>query len=342
MRTVRISHTDTRASGWVPDEWKEDAPLSDYCKVFARIWNDLDFTALDGDCQRLYLMLLSYPTRDNAGVLPLTLRRWVTATAGATIETLAGALERLAERRFIVIDWNTEEVLIRSMARNDETYRQPKLWVNAMKSARQIQSPLLRGALADELSRLPEHREGATTEDTTKALLEGLPKGYREGYAEGYREGYAIPPGVGALRSNRMHQAPTPAPSPAPVRARDPHADGRAATPAADLVRDIVPDTHPKATLTALRHQASELLHEGTNPDLVAEALRLWCGKPSVGNGRTILASMVSEVVKARAAPPRRSTADDRVMETQALKAKYQAAENDIPTLTIAPMGELA
>jgi hypothetical protein len=308
--------------------------MSDYCKVFARIWNDPDFIALESDPQRVYLMLLSYPTRDNAGVLPLTLRRWVSATNGMTVDRLTAALQALEEARFIVIDWNTEQVLIRSMARNDETYRQPKLWLNAMKSARQIQSPLLRWSLSNELSKLPDHRGTETTEETVKALLEGLPKGYREGYAEGY----PIPPGVGALRSNRLHQAPTPAPSPAPVRAsgRDPHADGRAATPAADLVRAIVPDTHPKPTLTTLRHQASELLHEGTDPELVAAALRLWCDKPAVGIGRTILASMASEVVKARAAPPRRSTTDDRVIAAQALKDKYLAQE------TGHPMGELA
>jgi hypothetical protein len=126
------------------------------------------------------------------------------------------------------------------------------------------------------------------------------------------------------------------------VRGRDPHADGRAATPAADLVRAIVPDIHPKSTLTTLRHQTSELLHEGTDPELVAAALRLWCDKPAVGNGRNILASMVSEVVKAKAAPQRRSTTDDRVIATQALKGKYLAQEAGTSTIATRPMGELA
>jgi len=114
-----------------------------------------------------------------------------------------------------------------------------------------------------------------------------------------------------------------------------------AATRGADLVRANIPDIHPGATLTSLRIQASELLHTGTAPDIVAQALQLWCDKPGIGNGRTILASLCSEVIKTRTTP-RRSTTDQRITDAQALKAKYLAAENSVPALTIAPMGELA
>jgi hypothetical protein len=72
------------------------------------------------------------------------------------------------------------------------------------------------------------------------------------------------------------------------------------ATPGADLVREIIPKGHPAATLTSLRLQASELLNTGTDRDTVAAGLRLWVDKPGVGIGRTILASMVSEVIKGR------------------------------------------
>lgn len=82
-----------------------------------------------------------------------------------------------------------------------------------------------------------------------------------------------------------------------------PNAPAIAATPAAELVREIIPNTHPKASLTALRIQAGELLHTGTEPETVRAALRLWCDKPGIGNGRTILASLVSEVIKTRAGP---------------------------------------
>lgn len=80
----------------------------------------------------------------------------------------------------------------------------------------------------------------------------------------------------------------------------DPRGGGISATPGADLVRANVPKGHPDPTLTALRLQASELVNTGTDPDTVAAALRLWCDKPGVGIGRTILSSLCSEVIKSR------------------------------------------
>lgn len=88
-----------------------------------------------------------------------------------------------------------------------------------------------------------------------------------------------------------------------PESPTEPYGVGVSATPGASLVREIVPKDHPPATLTTLRIQASELLHAGTDEDTVRAALRLWCNKPGVGIGRTILASLVSEAIKSRAAP---------------------------------------
>lgn len=104
-------------------------------------------------------------------------------------------------------------------------------------------------------------------------------------------------------------QTPIPTPVPIPIttevpsEATDPYAPGISATPGADLVRQIVPKGHPPATLTSLRIQASELIHQGAETDVVREALQLWCDKPGVGIGRTILSSLYSEAIKSRAAP---------------------------------------
>jgi hypothetical protein len=95
--------------------------------------------------------------------------------------------------------------------------------------------------------------------------------------------------------------------SPTPVRT-EPHSApeptaAASATPGADLVREVVPHGHPPATLTSLRLQASELLNTGTDRDTVSAALKLWCDKPGIGIGRTILSSLCSEVIKSRATP---------------------------------------
>lgn len=92
--------------------------MADYGKLLSRIWSDSEFVELDAQAQQLYCLLISYSTRNLAGVLPLTLKRWANATKGATVESVTDAMQRLAERRFVVVDWNTEEVLVRTYIRN--------------------------------------------------------------------------------------------------------------------------------------------------------------------------------------------------------------------------------
>ncbi|MGC5249640.1 hypothetical protein ACPXB3_22280 [Gordonia sp. DT219] len=67
---------------------------------------------------------------------------------------------------------------------------------------------------------------------------------------------------------------------------------------AARLVRERIADNHPAAVKTALRLKASELIHDGTSPEIVAEALDRWSVKSGVGPG--ILPSLVSDVLKDR------------------------------------------
>lgn len=282
--------------------------MADYGKLLSRIWSDPEFTALNARSQQLYCLLISYSTRNLAGVLPLTLKRWTNSTADATIDNLTDALIDLAARNFVVIDWDTEEVLIRTYIRNDEVYRQPNLMKAARKFALQIESEALRWALHDELMRLPVHKDADETERVANTLVEGLGRTPREPFQKPLPEPIAEPPGVGVTYVGNQNTSTytgnrTPAPAAAPIP--EPHA-AAAATPGADLVRAIIPAEHPDAVRTALRLRASELINRGTPTETVAAALRLWLTKPNLGPNT--LPALVSEVIKtanghARAAP---------------------------------------
>lgn len=120
----------------------------------------------------------------------------------------------------------------------------------------------------------------------------------------------------------------------------EPHSDepeptsAASATRGADLVRANIPKGHPPATLTSLRLQAGELLKTGTDPEVIGAALRLWCDKPSVGNGRTILSSLCSEVIKSRDSPPsrRNGSADQKGSDYLRLAAQLDP-DNPTPEL---------
>jgi len=287
---------------------------AEYGKLLSRIWSDPDFIALDARAQQVYCLLLSFPTRNHAGVLPLTLKRWARCTAGTAIEDVVAALRTLAAARFVVVDWESEELLVRTYIRNDEVYRQPNVMKSALKSARQVQSAALRWALHDELLRLPSHKLDVQAAEVANMLVEGVERPFAEGFGEGFREGFAEPQGVGDYVSTvGIAPPPTPAPTPAAATLRAAPPDlaepAEAATSGADLVRRIIPSEHPAAVRTMLRIKATELVKAGTPPATVAAALRLWLTKPNLGPGT--LPALVSEVIRRKTSAPNGFTAGE-------------------------------
>lgn len=101
--------------------------------------------------------------------------------------------------------------------------------------------------------------------------------------------------------------------------------DGIAATPGAELVRELVPPGHPAATLTALRIRASELIRQGHPRADVAAAIQLWCDKPSLGPGA--LPSLLSEVIKTRTAPSPNGKPTSKIRELANLANEVRAHE---------------
>ncbi len=124
-------------------------------RVLSSIWEDEDFIALTQQQQRLYLFLISQPNLNHAGLLPLTLRRWARKACGLTAAELEEHLDALAKAQFIVMDDDTEELLIRSFVRNDGVWRMPKVMGAMVSGAMEIESKTLRRALLAEMDRIP-------------------------------------------------------------------------------------------------------------------------------------------------------------------------------------------
>lgn len=123
-------------------------------RVLTTIWSDDDFLALGPETQRMYMLLLSQPGLTHAGTIDITVRRWSKLAAGSSEQAVRKALGALEAARFIVVDWDTEEILIRSLIRNDNVWRQPNVMRSARDDIRAISSPTLRAAVRVELARL--------------------------------------------------------------------------------------------------------------------------------------------------------------------------------------------
>jgi hypothetical protein len=225
-------------------------------RILTSVWEDADFLALDEREQRLYLFLISQPNLNHAGLLDLTLRRWARKARGLTVAELDRRIATLEEARFVVVDDDTEELLIRTFVRNDGVWRMPKVMGAMVSGAAEISSVKLRLALLDEMNRLPldelsnepgargmsvrqqvdEHldnlRRTLRVPDPTPPKTpcrrvadtppEGLPKG-SETPSDTHGEGDAEASTRGRAPTSHAH---SPAPAPAPAPATNPIKEG--------------------------------------------------------------------------------------------------------------------
>ncbi|WP_051966500.1 hypothetical protein [Kitasatospora mediocidica] len=194
-------------------------------RILTSVWEDSDFLALTQEQQRLYLFLISQPNLNHAGLLPLTLRRWTRKAAGLSFAELDKHLAALDEARFIVVDDDTEELLVRSFVRNDGVWKQPKVMGAMVSGAMEISSWHLRRALLAEMDRVPLE----DLSDEPAKLRSGEGPSIRQqvsDHIEALRRAFREPEGTPPARASEAPSA-TPCGSPSATPC-DSHADGPA------------------------------------------------------------------------------------------------------------------
>lgn len=124
-------------------------------RISVDIWDaDSDFIRLSPGAQWLYFLLLTQPDLNHLGVLALRERRWARKASNTTVNDVRAYIGELGAERYVVVDEDTEELLIRSFIRRDKVYRQPNVLRAAADNLRLLTSAILRRALAVELRRI--------------------------------------------------------------------------------------------------------------------------------------------------------------------------------------------
>lgn len=130
----------------------------EFAKTWFSMFTDEDFVSQPNFDKLLYVALLAQPSLNYAGVLPLNFKRLAKAMREGVQDVaelvIKGALNRLEERRYVFTDPETGEVLIRSLMRRDEVWRQPFVFVSALHSVAAVESPKLAAVLLEELERI--------------------------------------------------------------------------------------------------------------------------------------------------------------------------------------------
>ncbi|MGL5908711.1 MAG: hypothetical protein ACRCZP_01840, partial [Phycicoccus sp.] len=120
----------------------------------------LQFGALRGlhGCSRdeklLYIAVLLEPTVNQAGVGARRVSRWA-REAEMTEAEVEKALIGLDEKRYVLVDEETDEILVRTIIRRDGVAEKPNVLWAAVRQAVLVESPRLRKVLAGELRKLP-------------------------------------------------------------------------------------------------------------------------------------------------------------------------------------------
>lgn len=118
------------------------------------IWTSQEFRDLTESEQRLYFFLLSNDTLSYAGVGDWRPKRLKKFAADSSAEHMAKVGESLQSKSFILIDEDTEEVLIRSFLKHDGVLKQPRLTVSMANAYGGIASEKIRAVLIYELRKL--------------------------------------------------------------------------------------------------------------------------------------------------------------------------------------------
>ena len=143
----------------------------EYAQLKLSIWNDRDFTSLPVDAQLVYIMAMSHPTTNLAGVLDYAPTKFARLAGGFTAKRIATAVDELSRARFVVTDEETGEMLVRSAVRASGAWKKPTTAASIANSVTNTFSDELRSVLADELRRAVAEDPSAQGKAAAKTLL---------------------------------------------------------------------------------------------------------------------------------------------------------------------------
>lgn len=270
------------------------------------------------------MFLLSQANLSHAGLLPLTVKRWAKAAGEYTVAELEEDLARLEDEDYIVIDRDTEELLVRTLVRNDGVWKQPKVMLAMKADVGEIMSARLRYRLRDELLRIDV---SALEKEDTRATISGVIADVVSTLPDTPPQGYAIPHGEPLPYPHVCADAPssastttsasTTATSTGLARRADPRED-----PTSELLIEHVQAYAEPPPLSAQRAVKTEIMR------MVAEHIppdRIRAGLARLREKR-LAASLLPQLVTETTPVTRPSTTDQAVAAGRALVARYAEA----------------
>jgi len=211
--------------------------MSSYSRVVRSIWRDADWLALPSSAQRMYLLLLSQPNINSAGVMTLAVQRWASYSEDTTYEQVIDDLAILVHARYVVVDPTTDELMVRTYIVYDELHKQR----NGPRSIEIAMSEVLSNTIANQIVTVAA-TVGVTLEPRVNITVEPLP---------------------GPFPALSPHPSPQPRRCPTPTDATMDDQGPKTGIPAADAAAFEDFDQAVNAAVAVRRSQTTTVTNEG-------------------------------------------------------------------------------
>lgn len=141
----------------------------EYARIKTDIWNDPEFRALPSGPQRLYHLILEQPDLSLCGVIRPAFARWADFASDTTVKSIRRDSQTLEANRYILLDEQKDELLVRTFVRHDIILTSPNVIVGLSNAFAATHSQCLREIVIFELGRAKD-----------QGLMKRLPEGLAE------------------------------------------------------------------------------------------------------------------------------------------------------------------
>lgn len=125
-----------------------------YARIDVQRFHDTDWRALTLPQKAVFDMMLTHPKLSLCGALDLKYGSLCGYSVDLNVDTLSGLLEALEADRFIAVDWDTDEAVIRTFVRHDGVLQNQNLGRGMWSAWVAVESAKLREFVLDNLPEL--------------------------------------------------------------------------------------------------------------------------------------------------------------------------------------------
>lgn len=122
-----------------------------YGRIDVQRFHDTDWRALPLAEKAVFDMMLTHPKLSLCGALDLKYGSLCGYAPDLDVDALSGHLEALEAARFIAVDWDTDEAVIRTFVRHDGVLQNQNLGKGMWSAWIAVESPHLRKVVLDNL-----------------------------------------------------------------------------------------------------------------------------------------------------------------------------------------------